>query len=182
MLAALSDPEPRVREHALRLAEPFCTDDDADSRTDGGDGRRHRPARPLPVGIFAGCAAGYETGTALSPRWRSATGRIPGCEWPFSAPSRRCTGEVFHRLADNAAFRSSRHGQALLTALAAQTGAAERADDLAAVLKELDGPLAGDKPLSGDIVMALLSKASAASQAQLGRQAAATSERSSPGF
>jgi putative heme-binding domain-containing protein len=78
-----------------------------------------------------------------------------------------CTCEVFHRLADNAGFRSSPNGHALLTALAAQTGAAERADDLAAVLKELDGSLAADKRLSGDIVMALLSRASAASQVQL---------------
>ena len=54
-----------------------------------------------------------------------------------------------------------------MTALAAQTGAAERADDLAAVLKELDGSIAADKRLSGDIVMALLSRASAASQVQL---------------
>ena len=54
-----------------------------------------------------------------------------------------------------------------MTALAAQSGAAQRADDLAAVLNELDGSLAGDKALSGDIVMALLSRASAASLAQL---------------
>ena len=31
-----------------------------------------------------------------------------------------CTGEVFHRLADNANFRTSAHGQALLTTLAAR--------------------------------------------------------------
>jgi putative heme-binding domain-containing protein len=54
-----------------------------------------------------------------------------------------------------------------LTSLAAQAGAADRAADVTAVLKELDGALAGDEASSGEIVMALLSKASAASQAQL---------------
>ena len=68
-----------------------------------------------------------------------------------------CMGELFHRLAGNPIFRTAGHGHAFLTTLAEQAGAAGRRDDAAAVVKELDGPLAGDKSLSGAIVLALLS-------------------------
>ncbi len=39
VLAALSDIEPRVREHALRLAESFCKDDQRLQDADGWHGR-----------------------------------------------------------------------------------------------------------------------------------------------
>ena len=78
-----------------------------------------------------------------------------------------CTGEVFTRLAGDAGFRASAHGRAFLTALVGQTGVADRADDLAAVLATLDGPLAGEPALARDIVLALMSNDSPAAQARL---------------
>ena len=85
VLAALSDHEPRVREHALRLAEQFCKDDqrlqarmeamvaDSDSLV------RYQLAFSL----------GAEPGTRPAPRsppWRFATATIPGFAWPSLAP------------------------------------------------------------------------------------------------
>ena len=166
VVAALSDPEPRVREHALRLAEPFCKDEArVQKRMEDllGD---NDPLVRYQLAFSLGAMQGTKPAPALAAlAFRDAAD--PWMRMAILSSVSACTAEVFHRLADNAGFRSTRHGQALLTALAAQTGAAERADDLAAVLNELDGSLAGDKPLSGDIVMALLSRASAASQAQL---------------
>ena len=68
----LGDPDPRVRAHALRLAEPFCRADERISEPDGGDGRRSRPDGPLPARVLAGRAAGHAgrpgTGRAGDPR------------------------------------------------------------------------------------------------------------------
>ncbi len=166
VVAALSDLEPRVREHALRLAEPFCKDEArVQKRMEDllGD---NDPLVRYQLAFSLGAMQGTKPAPALAAlAFRDAAD--PWMRMAILSSVSACTGEVFHRLADNAGFRSTRHGQALLTALAAQTGAADRTDDLAAVLNELDGSLAGDKPLSGDIVVALLSRASAASQAQL---------------
>ena len=84
-LAALGDPDPHVRAHALRLAEPFCRRTSAIREPDGGDGRRPRPDGPLPARVLARCAAGRPAPPRLWPRWRSATGPIPGCGWRSSA-------------------------------------------------------------------------------------------------
>jgi putative heme-binding domain-containing protein len=164
--AALSDPEPRVREHALRLAEPAWTDDARVQKRMEDLVGDNDPLVRYQLAFSLGAMQGTKPARALA----ALAFRDAGDPWMRMAilsSVSACTGEVFHRLADNAGFRSSPNGHALLTALAAQTGAAERADDLAAVLKELDGSLAADKRLSGDIVMALLSRASAASQVQL---------------
>jgi len=166
VIAALGDSEPRVREHALKLAEPLCNDDaPIQKRMEDMIGDND----PL-VRFQLAFSLGALPGTKPAPALAALAFRDGADRWmrvAILSSVSACAGEVFHRLADDAGFRSSGHGRALLTSLAAQTGAAGRPDDLAAVLKELDGSLAGDKPLSDDIVMALLSKASAASQAQL---------------
>ena len=63
--AALGDPEPRVREHALRLAEHFRDDPERPARmeemADDPDLRR-----PLPAGVLAGCVPGRD---ADAVRW-----------------------------------------------------------------------------------------------------------------
>ena len=108
VLAALDDPEPRVREHALRLAEPFCEDgprfehgwtrltDDPDLRV------RYQLAFSLgalpgrDAGRGAGRAGGPRRGRPLDPagdpqlRRRTAPARSSAC-WPAtraSAPRR----------------------------------------------------------------------------------------------
>ena len=164
--AALSDQEPRVREHALRLAEPLCKNETRIQKRMEEMIRDNDPLVRYQLAFSLGALPGTKPAGAIA----DLAVREGADRWMRMAivsSVSACTGEVFHRLAEDAGFRSTEQGRALLTSLAAQTGAAERADDLAAILKELDGSLSGDKALSGDVVMALLSKASAASQAQL---------------
>ena len=52
VLSALSDAEPRVREHALKLAERFA-ERGRDSRAHASDGERCRCARSLSTGVLA---------------------------------------------------------------------------------------------------------------------------------
>ena len=101
-----------------------------------------------------------------SPRWRSATGRTPGCAVAILSSVSGCAGEVFGQLAGNAPFRDATHGRAFLLTLAAQCGATGRPDDLAAVLNAVDRPPASDRTLSRDIVAASLSRMPAAALAK----------------
>ena len=55
-----------------------------------------------------------------------------------------CTGELFDRLSADASFRDSKSGRLFLSDLVSQTGASERREDLAVILRALDGALAAD--------------------------------------
>jgi len=166
VLAAMSDPEPRAREHGLRLAERFCQEDEGVQSRMQLMVRDDDPCVRYQLAFSLGALPGAKPAGALA----ALANRDGADRWmrvAILSATAGCAGEVFGRLADDAGFRSSRHGRALLTALAAQIGAADRKNDLAAVLKKLDGPLAGDKSLTDELVLAVLSNASAASQAQL---------------
>jgi putative membrane-bound dehydrogenase-like protein len=166
VLAALSDREPRAREDALRLAEPYCRDNDQIQKRmeelidDADAGVRYQLAYSL------GALPGTKPAAALA-GMALRDGADTWMRMAILSSASDCRGELFHRLAVNVEFRATQHGRAMLTALAAQTGAAGRANDLATVLKELDGTLAGDKSTSGEIVLALLSGTSATSQDHL---------------
>ena len=155
VLAALGDPEPRVREHALRLAEPFCQADEPIRKRMEEMVGDPDPLVRYQLAFSLGALPGTKPAAALA----ALAIRDGADPWMRVAILSSVIG--LHRRGlprgwpDDAGFRASRHGRAFLTALAAQTGAADRPDDLAAVLKALDGPLAGDKALARDIVAGL---------------------------
>jgi putative membrane-bound dehydrogenase-like protein len=168
VLAALGDTNPRVREHALRLAEPFVRQGGALSRrlaamTDDPD-MMVRYQLAFSLGALPG-SLGSEPLVALAVRDASD----PWMRLAILSSVTGCVAPVFERLADDAGFRRSGHGSAFLAALAGETGAAERPVDLAAIVKVLEGPLAAAQAPSRAIVLALLESDSQALRALLSR-------------
>ncbi|HZW33309.1 MAG TPA: PVC-type heme-binding CxxCH protein, partial [Isosphaeraceae bacterium] len=166
VLAALSDPEPRLRAHALRLAEPFGRDrvpiqQRMEEMVDDPD-----PMVRYQLAFSLGALPGPKAAPALA-----ALAKRDGADrWmrvALLSSVTGCTGAVFQRLAGDAGFRGSAPGRTFLTDLAGQTGAPDRPDDLRAILAALDGPLAGQQALARALVLALLGTNSAASRAQL---------------
>jgi putative membrane-bound dehydrogenase-like protein len=165
VLAALSDSDPHVRELALRLAEPFCK---VEARVQDRLAAMAGDPDPL-VRYQAAFSLGELPGANPSKALAALAVRDGADPWmrvAILSSVSGCAGEVFGRLAGNASFRGVPHGRAFLIALAAQCGATGRPDDLAAVLKAMDGPPAGDQALTRDLVAALLSRMPAAALAR----------------
>ncbi len=166
VLAALDDPEPRVREHALRLAEPFGTSDDRIAARMTGMTGDPDPLVRYQLAFSLGALPGERPGAALA-TLALHDGSDPWMRLAILSSVSHCTGAVFTRLSADAGFRASAHGRALLTALAGQTGAAERPADLAAILAALDAHLAGEAELTRGIVLALMGEDSSSARARL---------------
>ena len=89
------DPEPRVREHALAAGGAVLPGRRADSRR----GWRQMVGDPDPLvryqlAFSLGALPGRRPAPRW-PRWRSATGPIPGCAMAILSSVTACTGEVF---------------------------------------------------------------------------------------
>ena len=166
VLTALVDPEPRVRQLALRLAEPICQNVEPVARR-----MAEMVGDPdLMVRYQLAFSLGALPGSKASPALAALAAGVGADPWmrvAILSSVTGCAGAVFERLAGDAGFRASAHGRAFLTALVGQTGAAERPGDLAVILNALDGPLAGDVALSRGIVLALLSADSPAARARI---------------
>ncbi len=144
ILSALGDPEPRVREQALRLAEPFCRDSEPiQSRM------VHMVGDPDPMVRYQlAFSMGALPAARVAPALMALAVRDAADPWvriAILSSVSGCTGAVFRGLAGDTGFRSSNHGRAFLADLVGQTGATDRPDDLAVILQALDGPLAGDQ-------------------------------------
>jgi putative membrane-bound dehydrogenase-like protein len=165
VLAALSDSELHVRELALQLAEPFCK---VEARVQ--DRLEELAGDPDPLVRYqAAFSLGELPGTKPSKALAALAVRDGADSWmrvAILSSVSGCVGEVFRDLAADPSFRDAPHGRAFLIALAAQSGASGRPDDLAAVLKAVDRPPAGDRTLSRDLVAALLSRMPAAALAK----------------
>ena len=167
VLAALFDRDPRVREHALRLAEHFCEGDQrTQARMQAMVGDSDLLVR-YQLAFSLGAQPGTKPAVALA-ALAVSDGDNPWIRMAILSSVTGCAGDVFQRLAGDAAFRSAAQGPAFLTALAGQT-AANRPADVDVVLTALDGPLAEDQALARDIVKELMSKVSTATQAKLAR-------------
>jgi putative membrane-bound dehydrogenase-like protein len=167
VLAALSDREARVREHALRLAENLCKDD---PRLQARMEAMVADSEPL-VRYQLAFSLGALSGTKPAPALAALAVRDADNPWirmAILSSVTGCAGDVFRQLAGDAAFRSAPQGAAFLTTLAGQT-AANRPADVDVVLKALDGPLAGSQALARGIVAELMSKMSTLNQAKLVR-------------
>ena len=165
VLVALADAEPRVREHALRLAERFCRD--------------NVPIQERMAALVA------DTDPLVRYQLAFSLGALPGSTPapPLIALARRdasdpwiatailsavadCAGDVFHGVVQDQTLRSTRHGRAFIVSVAAQA-AANRPAELDLVLQPLDGVLADDEGLSREIVAAVLSKLSTAAKTRI---------------
>ena len=151
VLAALADPEPHVRELALRLAESFCKENALIQTRLEELGRDPEPLVRYQVAFSLGELSGTRPAKALA----ALAVRDGSDAWmrvAILSSVSGCAGEVFRQLADNEPFRKSAHGRSFLTTLVAQSGVATRPDELAAVLEAINGPLVDDPALSRDVV------------------------------
>src|SRR5262249_16658349 len=143
VLHGLRDDDPRVREHALRLAEPFASAAEVQSRLaqmcDDPDLRvRYQLAFSL------GAVRGEMPTQALV----KLAGRNGGDSWFRLAILSSVNGraaEVLRRLLADREFRAAPQGRPLLLALAAVIGRANRADEIAALVQGLDALPAGEQ-------------------------------------
>ena len=168
VLAALCDPEPHVREHALATRGTVL------------QGRRPRfrtrmaamvgdpdPLVRYQLAFSLGALAGTKPAPALA-ALAVRDGADPWIRMAILSSVTGCAGDVFQRLAGNADFRSAAQGRAFLTALAAQTGAANRPADVAVVLERAGRPARrGYGPCPRYRRRHCMSKMSAATQAKL---------------
>jgi putative membrane-bound dehydrogenase-like protein len=150
----LADPHPRVREHAVRLAEKVLVHSaavreklcamagDADMRV------RYQLAFTL------GDVPGLEATAALA----RVGAHDPDDKWIRLAVLSSCVGragDLFARLAEDRAWRARDDASLLLEQLAEQAGMQGHAAQMAAVLKALDGLDAGEKSLAQVVVRGL---------------------------
>jgi putative membrane-bound dehydrogenase-like protein len=165
VLQGLDDADPRVREHALRLAEGFegapAVREKLERMTDDPDVRvRYQLAFSL------GSVQGAIPSEALARLAR----RDASDAWfrlaiLSSVNGRR--GEVFRLLLADKDFRSSSGGRVLLGELAAEVGAANRANELAVLVKALDALPREAESLAQNLVRNLVSKQPPAGRARL---------------
>lgn len=157
VLAGLGDREPRVREHALRLAEHHTKNPKVlaqmEKMTDDDDaGVRHQLAFSL---------GAVETETAIRSLVKLALrdGANPPFRLAVLSSVNGRQGEVFRRLIAQKGFRTTAHGRSMLADIAVQVGAAGRKDALADVVGALDDLPEGEKSLAQALVRSLVSKA-----------------------
>jgi putative heme-binding domain-containing protein len=166
ILAALGDPDPRVRSHALRLGEPLCGKDERVANRMASLAGDADPSVRYQLAFSIGALPGHRAAAPLV-ALALHDASDPWMRMAILSSVTICTGEVFTRLADDTSFRSSANGRAFLTALVGQTGVSDRAEDLAAILATLDGPLAGESDLARGIVLALMDDDSPTARARL---------------
>lgn len=155
VLARLSDDNPRVREHAVRLAETVAEQSpqireklvtlagDPDVRV------RYQLAFTL------GNVAGEKRNSGLAQLLKS-DGSDKWIRLAVFSSLAEGAGEVFGLVWDDAAFRDSAGGGDVLTQLASQIGVRGRQDDVGIVMQRLDTLTAGDTKLATATTAALL--------------------------
>jgi len=155
LLAALQFTEPRVREHAIRLAEGRLDASRAlhqklAAMTDDHDAQvRYQLAFTL----------GFFPQAEKTPAIAKLLERDAGDRWLrlacLSSLGEGGAGDVLALILDNSATRDADKRLELLAALAAQVAREQRADELAALLRRLDKRPAGDLPMVSTVLVAL---------------------------
>lgn len=166
VLARLDDADPRVREHALRLAEQFEANPAIRARLEKliDDPDLHVRYQ---LAFSLGNVQGEMPARALSKlALRDGNDSWLRLAILSSTMKMNRAGDMFRLLLADQGFRSAAHGKAFLSTLAGQIGAANRKDDLAAVIKAIEGLPESDKTLSQEMVRSLVSKLPAGGRAQ----------------
>src|SRR5262249_2659033 len=129
VLRGLHDSDPHVREHALRLAEPFESAPEVCARLERMSDDPDLPVR-YQLAFSPGTLRGEMPGRALGKLARR-DGRDPWFRLAILSSVIGRAGEVFGLLLADREFRATAHGRELLSALAAVIGGANRADEVA---------------------------------------------------
>lgn len=166
VLHALTDVDPRVRVHALRLGERFAgrspaiaaqvclLADDPELRV------RYQAAFSL--GAFGGPARNQALAAiAIS------SGADRWVRLAVLSALQEGAGDVFEVAGRDASFRATAHGRDFLLTLARQIGAVNRTDELAVVLKIMNGLPPAEKPFAEALVQALIEKQQGAARERM---------------
>jgi len=137
VLSQIDNPEPRVREHAVRLCEQFP--DDVRVRTNFGS--MSEDERDMRVRYQVAFSLGAIKGGSTMWAFEKLAKKDSNDPWMrlailTSAHGRR--GELFRVLAADDKYRQSSGGKSLLSALAVQIGAANQPNELGEFLKVMD--------------------------------------------
>lgn len=154
ILARLDDEHPRVREHAVRLAENHAEDSPALRA------KLYRIVADDDLRVRYQLA--FSLGEIRERRAREALAELAranaGDSWMQLAVASSLgegAGDVFGLLALDEAFRSSRHGRSFLESLAEQIGAQNKRGDVVALLKTLHDLSADETDVAKTIIAAV---------------------------
>jgi len=162
LIAALKDPEPRLREHALRLSENFGQSAGLAKRFEelvDDPNPRVRYQLAFTLGSFKG-----ETVEKHLAHLARTDGGDPWVRFALLCSMSDRGAKVFAELLSDEKYRTSAGGKAFLLALAAQVAAANRPEETGLVMKSLGG--LADKALARELVQAYVSRLAAAARAK----------------
>ena len=153
---ALGNDDPRLREHALRLAEGFGLSAGLAKRFEelvNDPDPRVRYQFAFTLGYFRQDGATKHLAELAKKDGESASMRFAIL---CSAGDRGAN--LFARLLDDEKYRASAAGKTLLLALVAQTAAANRPEELATLAKAIDSLPASEKALARELTLAFVGK------------------------
>ena len=165
ILHGLGDADPRVREHALRLAEQFVSAPQIRTRlakmTEDPDLRvRYQLAFSL------GAVRGEMTSQALA-KLAERDGTDAWCRLAILSSVNSRAGDVFRLLVEKREFRTSRPGREILGRLATLVGSASGKQEMANLLQSLNALPNDEYALLAEIVRKLIAKLPAPGREQL---------------
>jgi putative membrane-bound dehydrogenase-like protein len=164
VVAALGDAGPRLREHAIRLAEGFASSPgvrDKVAAMTGDPDPRVRCQLAFTLGAFPG-------DIAMSPLAKLAVqdGGNEMIRFAILCSAGPHSGSLFAKLLEDASARQAKGVKELLVALAGQAAAANRADEVAAVVKAVNGLPDADAALARDLVREFVTRLPASGRAK----------------
>ena len=175
VLLRLGDPHPRVREHAVRLAEAFAEGDPAIFKAMAALGDDEDARVRYQLAFSLGAVPGEVAQEALA-KLLERDGGDPLLRFA-ALGSARDPAAVLARLAGADSSRKVPHRGDVLTTLGSLIGARARADEVARGLRGIEALAAHDAPAASAAVVALregLSKAGSPLAAKVGQSAAAS--------
>jgi putative membrane-bound dehydrogenase-like protein len=153
---ALKDPEPRVREHAIRLAEAFVSNADVQKRydqlTDDPD-LLVRYQLAFSLGQLPGAGPNRSLAKLLV-----RDGADPWFRLAILSSLNGRAGDVFSLLAADREYRKTAPGRSFLEAVGTLIGAANRKPEVAAVVRAVESLPAHEAALARGLVRSLMSR------------------------
>jgi len=156
VLGGLRDPDPRVREHAVRLAEPFESAPGVRARLEALIDDPELRVR-YQVAFSLGAVSGEMPTRALA-RLARRDGADRWFRLAILSSSSGRAGELFRLLVEDAEFRILPHARTFLTAMADLIGRANRAEEIEALLRGLDFLTDDERSLGRDLLQALIAR------------------------
>ena len=171
IIAALTDENPRVREHALRLAEGFGLSAGLAKRFEelvNDPDARVRYQLAFTLGYFL-----HDSATKHLAELAKKDGENAQVRFAILCSAGERGAKLLALLLEDAKYRAGATGKTLLLALVTQTAAANRPDELATAAKAIAALPEAEKALARELILAFVAKLPAAARDKLGGKATA---------